>query len=92
LQANYMQTELEAKIEKYIQSDIVERSKATTERALLRNDMEYIKKTLASIENQLSDKYIMRAEFEPVKKVVYGLVGLVLTGVVTALIALVLNQ
>lgn len=35
-------------------------------------------------------EYVSQKEFEPVKKVVYGLVGLILTAVAGALVALVL--
>lgn len=90
---------LEEKIEKYIEKDAEERNRAKTERAILSNDLEYIKEALARIEKQqaetlvmVSDKYVTKVEFEPVKRVVYGLVALVLTGVITALIALVVQS
>lgn len=39
----------------------------------------------------LDEQYVRRSEFSPVQKVVYGLVGMVLVAVVTALVATVVN-
>jgi len=39
----------------------------------------------------VTEDYVKRAEFEPVQRLVYGLVGLVLTAVFIAVIALVIN-
>lgn len=44
---------------------------------------------MSSVKATLSNNYITRAEFDPVKRVVYGGVGLVLVAVLGALIALV---
>ena len=38
------------------------------------------------------DRYVSRLEFEPVKRIVYGMVGLILTSVVGALLGLILLQ
>ena len=54
-------------------------------------DIEYIKTKLASIERKLENNYVSHDEFEPVKKLVYGLVTLILTAVIGALVALVLR-
>ncbi len=45
---------------------------------------------MAQIEKQ-QDGFVTRAEFEPVKKLVYGVIGLVMTGVVTTVLALVIR-
>lgn len=57
-------------------------------------DLEWIKKTLEEIKGDLSkvapavaDVYVTKAEFEPVKRLVYGVVMLILSAVVMALIA-----
>jgi len=52
----------------------------------IRGDIEDIKKSLAD----LGSHYVTREEFKPVKAVVYGLVGLLLTGVMTAILGLVI--
>ena len=56
-----------------------------------------VTKISASMQNmekdiaELKRDYITRKEFEPVQRIVYGLVGLVLVAVVTALVALVVS-
>lgn len=60
----------------------------------IERDLEWIKKALEEIKGDL-DKvapaaaylYVTKAEFEPVKRLVYGVVGLILASVVMALIA-----
>jgi len=59
--------------------------------AVICNDMEYVKKTLEKIDRRLELDYITKTEFEPIKKIVYGLVMLVLTAVVGAIVSLVLK-
>lgn len=41
---------------------------------------------------KLTGETIHRIEFDPIKSLVYGMVGIVLTGVVTAILALVIKQ
>jgi hypothetical protein len=55
--------------------------------------LEYIRRDIEEIKEDikdLKDDFITRAEFEPVKKLVYGIVALVLTGVISAVLGLVL--
>ncbi len=60
--------------------------------ALLQNDMSYMKDKIDSIDTKVSNHYVTKEEFQPIKMVVYGLVGLILVAVVGALIALVVNS
>lgn len=46
---------------------------------------------IEKLRKEISDAYVSKTEFEPVKKVVYGLVSLILVAVVTALVALVVE-
>ena len=46
-------------------------------------------KDLEEVKSLINNNYITRAEFIPVRNIVYGLVGLILTAVTTALITLV---
>lgn len=46
---------------------------------------------LAEIKDQLGEHYITIDQFTPVRNLVYGLVGLILTSVVGALVALVVR-
>jgi hypothetical protein len=50
----------------------------------------YIRERLDKIERKLDSTYITKQEFEPIKRIVYGMVFLVLTGVVGALVKLVM--
>jgi len=59
--------------------------------AVICNDMDYVKKTLEKIDRRLEANYVTKLEFEPIKKIVYGLVMLVLTTVVVALVSVVLK-
>lgn len=46
-----------------------------------------IEESMRELREELKNDYITRNEFQPVKSLVYGLVGLLLTGVVIAVIA-----
>ena len=49
-----------------------------------------IQKTLEKNDKILQD-FVRRAEFQPVQRLVYGVVGLILTAVVAALVSLVVS-
>lgn len=46
---------------------------------------------IEKLRKEIAESYVSKTEFEPVKRVVYGLVRLILVGVMTALIALVIK-
>ena len=58
--------------------------------ALMAQDIRYIKEDVTEIKLKLEKDYVTREEFEPIKKVVYGLIGLILVAVVSAIIGLVI--
>jgi subtilase family serine protease len=58
---------------------------------VVQNDITNIKEDVKDIKETIKNDFITEAEFDPVKKVVYGLVALILVAVVGALIALVLK-
>lgn len=60
--------------------------------ALIAKDIEYIKTDVKDIKDKLESHYVTNEEFDPIKKIVYGIVALVLTGVVGALLALVIRK
>lgn len=60
--------------------------------ALLRKDISYMKKQLADIKYQVGDHYVTKDEFEPVRKLVYGMVALVLITVMGLLLSLVVHK
>lgn len=87
--------ELQKKLETYIQNDISERALASRERAEMKKDIEYIKKGMDDILSTIksdSEKYVTRSEFGPYKVALNITAGLVLTGLVGALLSLVLIQ
>ena len=47
---------------------------------------------IGEIDKKLEQSYVTIKEFEPIRNLVYGLVGLILLGVITALIKLVILQ
>lgn len=57
----------------------------------LETDVQYIRRDLDEIKEKLDNGFVTKAEFAPVKSIVYGLVGLILTGVTIALLAVVVN-
>lgn len=58
----------------------------------IETDIKYIRRDLDKIIEKLDRNYVTKAEFAPVQKIVYGMVALILTGVVVALLALVIRQ
>jgi len=62
-----------------------------TKLAVIQTDLTYIKEKLNAVDNKVSSNYVSKDEFEPIKKIVYGLVSLILIAVVGALVALVVG-
>ena len=62
-----------------------------TKLAVIQNDLTYIKDKLNAVDVKVSTHYVSKEEFEPIKKIVYGLVSLILIAVVGALVALVVG-
>lgn len=56
------------------------------------NDIQYIKADVADIKRQLHADYVTRQEFEPVKRIAYGLLTLIVVPVIGAIITLVLRK
>lgn len=60
--------------------------------AVINSNIVDIKEDLRDIKNKLEADYVTRQEFDPVKKIVYGLVSVILLAVVGALVTLVINK
>jgi tetrahydromethanopterin S-methyltransferase subunit B len=60
--------------------------------ALVNQKVDFLIKEVDEIKTKLDSHYVTQEAFIPVRNVVYGMVGLILTAVVTALIMLVLRQ
>ena len=58
---------------------------------LLQQDIRYIQRDVSDIKIKLDSHYVTQEAFEPIKKLVYGVVSLILVAVVGGLLALVLK-
>lgn len=62
-----------------------------TKIALIAKDIGYMKEKLDTVDSKLNSHYVTKEEFEPIKKIVYGLVSLILIAVVGAVVSLVIQ-
>lgn len=58
---------------------------------VIANDISYLKDDVREIKTQITSNYVTKDQFEPVRRLVYGVVGIILTAVVVALVALVVG-
>lgn len=63
-----------------------------TRTALIARDITYMKEKLDEVDGKLNSHYVTKEEFEPIKKVVYGLVSIILVAVVGAVVSLVITN
>ncbi len=61
-----------------------------TQLAVLTEQVRSIDETVRDIKKKIESDYVTQDQFNPVKSIVYGLVGLLLTSVVGALLGLVI--
>ena len=75
-----------------VAKEVVSKAEQTAEKVLLFSQtMEYIQKDIAEIKTKLDQKYVTKEEFSTVKAIVYGMVGLILTAVIIAVVSIVLK-
>jgi len=55
--------------------------------AVLKNDVEYLKDKINQIDYKLDRIYVTKTEFEPIKNLAYGVMGLILTALIGGAIA-----
>jgi len=60
--------------------------------AVIQEKIHNIFEIVQGIKKDLEKKYVTRQEFDPVKKIVYGLVGAILLGVTGTILAMVLQR
>ncbi len=65
--------------------------KAEIQLAVMASEITYIKEKLDSLGGKIDNNYVSKQEFDPVKKIVYGLVSLILIAVVGTMVALVVQ-
>lgn len=58
--------------------------------AIMAKDVEFIKNEVTDIKSKLEGHYVTKEEFDPVKKIVYGIITAVLLAVLGALLGLVI--
>lgn len=56
--------------------------------AVIAAELKFIKETVAEIKDALSKEYVRVSEFRPVRAIVYAMVGIVLVGVMLAILKL----
>ena len=59
--------------------------------AKLESSMEYIKSSVEDIVHKLEKNYVTQDQFEPIKRLVYGMVSIILVAVVGAIMAVILK-
>jgi ABC-type phosphate transport system permease subunit len=59
---------------------------------IMANDINYIRQSVDEVKANLQGNYVTKDQFDPVKKLVYGLVGLILTAVVVGVLSLVISN
>lgn len=57
----------------------------------LQNEVEKMSGKIDRLELRMKADYVSKEEYDPIKKLVYGTVGLIITAVATALISLLIN-
>jgi len=60
--------------------------------AVIQTDISYIKESMTKIVETLDKNYVTRTEFDPIKRIVYGMVGLILVTVFLALLTIIVKQ
>lgn len=63
-----------------------------TKIAVIANNIDYLKSEVIEIKTMIGKNFVTRDEFEPVKKIVYGLVTLILVAVVGGIMALLFKK
>lgn len=59
---------------------------------VIANDISYIKQDIKEIKDSVVSTYVTKDQFEPIQRLVYGVVGLILFAVVGAVVSLVVNR
>jgi len=82
-------TKKEAVLEERINNMLEQNSK---EHALMRADDKLLMEKVDEVCNKLEKQFVSKDRFGPVEKIVYGLVGLILSGVIIAVLSLIIKR
>ena len=69
----------------------VENTKILVELAKQNIILERMQRDLKDLKDESREQYVTKTQFEPVQRLVYGMVGLVLIAVITALMAIIVG-
>lgn len=58
----------------------------------VKKDTEAIRKDLQELKDNIEKHYVTEWEFDPIRKLVYGVVAIILTSVIVALVTLVVHK
>lgn len=75
-----------------MKTDQKQQDSIETSVAVILTKVNYIEAEVRDIRSKLEKEYVTQDQFEPIRKVVYGLVSITLLSVVGAVIALVLRK
>jgi hypothetical protein len=67
-------------------------NKINVDIAVILNKVGYIEKEVVDIKSKLDKEYVTQDQFQPIQRVVYGMIGTILLGVLGAFLALVINK
>ena len=59
--------------------------------ALIVKDIGYIKDSMDEIKDSLKNEYVTKVEFDPVKQIAFGFVGIIIVAVLGSIVALVIK-
>lgn len=63
-----------------------------TKIAVMARDVSHMQTDIEAIKNAIQHGYVTKEEFDPVKRLVYGCVGILLSAIMLALVALIIKS
>lgn len=51
-----------------------------------------LKKQFNNLEEKIDNNFVTKTEFDPIKRLVYGMVGIILTGVIVGILAIIIKK
>ena len=71
--------------------EIEKQTQVLIELAKQRLILERMQRDLKELKDESRDQFVTKVEFEPIQRLVYGMIGLVLLSVLTALMAIIIR-
>ena len=73
-------------------TDITPSNTTTQNIDVIATKIDYIQRDVSDIKSKLESEYVTQDQFEPVKRIVYGMVSVILLAVIGAVVALVIRK